>query len=70
MKVGDTVMFIDEESRYVKWFYGKIGRVQYVSDYPLPVDPGIVDTPGSTISTMTTRTAYSDFPCEQLYHPC
>jgi len=30
MKVGDTVMFTDEESRYVQWFYGKIGVVERI----------------------------------------
>ena len=28
MKVGDTVMFTNKESRYAKWFYSQIGVVK------------------------------------------
>ncbi len=28
MKVGDLVMFDNEQSRYAKWFYGKMGIIE------------------------------------------
>jgi len=65
MKVGDTVIFTDEESRYFQWFYGKIGRVQYVSDYPLP-SIRVLWTPPVRYFDNETRTAYSDFPANSF----
>jgi hypothetical protein len=32
MKPGDIVTFMNAESRYAKWFFGKIGVVQSMSD--------------------------------------
>ena len=31
MKVGDIVTFMNEESRYVRWFFGKIGVVKSIT---------------------------------------
>ena len=28
LKIGDTVMFTNEKSRYAKWFYSQIGIVK------------------------------------------
>ena len=32
MKPGDIVTFMDEGSRYARWFFGKMGVVQSLSD--------------------------------------
>jgi len=32
MKVGDTVMFTNKESRYAKWFYSQIGIVKSMNE--------------------------------------
>ena len=31
MKVGDTVMFTNEKSRYAKWFYSQIGVITSIN---------------------------------------
>jgi len=31
MKVGDIVTFMNEESRYARWFFGKIGFVKNIT---------------------------------------
>ena len=32
MKVGDTVMFTNENSRYAKWFYSQIGVIKSMNE--------------------------------------